>query len=341
MYFAQYNVTDQDVVQYLVRNFTFSVKNDYNGNHCVLSRDVGSFECIATMIQIHNLVEHVASSGQEAVKFETTIHGKNCLGVTPVGDALYCSLLQPHRFIPPPRQQLSEAVMAWEDVAQRILGSAPNFQRTPMLPMNGQGVIEGELLNAFLIRLREATGRTLYRSERSQRKKDAEKAYSSKAKLLDRLQGQHPGLFGLSIALMYSQDYAENVRLKDSADHLEELIETLNDDPWFGKSVGFMWTRHFLSEAGYRYNLVLLFDPEMSPIHTINGTYVLHEWQAITKGAGLDYVLPDCFRNADELLYEIKCSKAAAKYLRLIPDKKFSHFGVSELSSTKSLSELE
>lgn len=69
---------------------------------------------------------------------------------------------------------------------------------------------------------------------------------------------------------------------------------------------------------------------------------MLQEWQASTKGAGLDYVLPDCFRNADEaFLQEIKCAKAAAQYLRLIPDEKFPHFGVSELPSTKSLSELE
>ncbi|MCK5921640.1 MAG: hypothetical protein KAG66_11915 [Methylococcales bacterium] len=341
MYFSQYNLTDQDVVQHIADNFTYPVKNNYHSNFLQLSRDVGSLEAIQTMVRIHYIVEHLTKSKQEAVKFETTIHGKNCLGVTPVGDALYRSLLQPHRFVTPPRQQLSEGLNAWEGVGQRIFGSTPIFQGNPMLPMNAQGVIEGELLNAFLIRLREATGRTLRQSERSLRRKDAQQAYNAKTKLVDRLKEHHPGLFGLSVALMYSQDYAGKVRLKDSAEHLQKLIDALKGDPWFGKSVGFMWTRHFLSEAGYRYNFVLLFDPEMTPVHTLNGSYVLQEWQASTKGAGLDYVLPDFFRNADELLHEIKCAKAAAQFIRLIPDEKFPHFGVSELPSTKSLSELE
>lgn len=238
MYFSQYNLTDQDVVQHIADNFTYPVKNNYHSNFLQLSRDVGSLEAIQTMVRIHYIVEHLTKSKQEAVKFETTIHGKNCLGVTPVGDALYRSLLQPHRFVTPPRQQLSEGLNAWEGVGQRIFGSTPIFQGNPMLPMNAQGVIEGELLNAFLIRLREATGRTLRQSERSLRRKDAQQAYNAKTKLVDRLKEHHPGLFGLSVALMYSQDYAGKVRLKDSAEHLQKLIDALKGDPWFGKSVG-------------------------------------------------------------------------------------------------------
>ena len=98
MYFSQYNLTDQDIVQHIAGNFTYPVKNEYHSNYLMFSRDIGSTEVIQTMVRIHNLVEHLAKSVQEAVKFETTIHGKNCLGVTPIGDALYRSLLQPHRF---------------------------------------------------------------------------------------------------------------------------------------------------------------------------------------------------------------------------------------------------
>lgn len=341
MHFSPFNPTDQVVVQHICNNFIYPAKNDYESNLLHLSHDIGSPDVVQTMIRIHHLVGHLAKSAQEAVKFETTIHEKRCLEITPAGDALYRTLLQAHRFAHLPRQQLSEALKAWEDVAQRILGPTPNFQGNPMLPMNAQGVTEGELMNAFLIRIREATGRKIYKSEHLRRSKEAQRAYNAKTKLVDRLHELHPGLFGLKIALMYSQDFAGKVRLKESAEHLQKLMEALKNDLWFGKSVGYIWTRHYLSEAGYRYNLVLLFDPTITPAHTIDGNYVLQEWQASTKGAGLDCLSANYVRNADELLHDIKCSQAAELYIRLSPDATFPHYGVSELPSAKSLSELE
>lgn len=341
MHFSPFNLTDQDVIQHIRDNFTYPVKNEYGSNYLYLSHDIGSPEAVQTMVRIHHLVGHLAKSAQEAVKFEMTIHEKRFLEITPAGEALYHTLLQPHRFAHLPRQQLSEALKAWEDVSQRILGPTPNFQGNPMCPMNAQGVTEGELMNAQLIRLRETTGRKIYKSDHLRRSKEAQKAYNTKTKLVDRLHELHPELFGLEIALMYSQDYAGKVRLKESAEHLQKLMEALKSDLWFGKSVGYIWTRHYLSEAGYRYNLILLFDPCITPAHTIDGNYVLQEWQASTKGAGLDCLLANYIRNTDELLHDIKCSQAAELYIRLNPDATFPHYGVSELPSAKSLSELE
>ncbi len=341
MHFSPFTPTDMDVVQHISENFTYPVKNEYESNYFHLSHDIGLPEVIQMMVRIHNLVEHLAKSAQEAVKFETTIHEKRFLEITPPGEALYHTLLLPHRFAHLPRQQLSEALKAWDDVSQRILGPTPNFQGNPMRPMNAQGVTEGELMNAQLIRIREATGRKIYKSEQLRRSKEAQKACNAKTKLVDRLHELHPGLFGLKIALMYSQDFAGKVRLKESTEHIQKLMEALNNDLWFGKSVGYIWTRHYLSEAGYRYNLVLLFDPSITPAHTIDSNYVLQEWQASTKGAGLDCLLANYVRNADELFHDIKCSQAAERYIRLSPDATFPHYGVSELPSAKSLSELE
>lgn len=341
MYFTQYAITEQGIIQHISDDFTYLVKNQFGGNQPYLSRDIGSIEGIATIVQISNIVEQIATSAQLAVKFATTIHGKRCLGVTPLGHTLYEFLLNPHRFSPPPRQQLNEALDLWQRITPRILGMNPCFSGDPMHRMNDQAVLEGELLNEVVIAVREYARRKAFKSATAARRKDVQRIDAATSKLVIGLLDQHPNMYGLRVDLMYDQAYAEKVRVKESAEHVQSLIEGLNDDLWFGTSLGFLWTRHFLSEAGYRFNLLLLFDPKITPKQMIDQTKVLKQWLSSTRGAGLDYVLPDGFFKTEELLRYLECSKRAALYLRLTPDAKFPHVGMSELPSKKSLSELE
>lgn len=334
-------LTEQDIVQQICADYSYPVKNQYGGNDVYLSRDFGTIEAIATMVQIHSLVEQIAKSEQPAVKFETTIHGTKFHGITLIGEALYRVLLKQHRFSYPPKQQGSEGLKLWEEIVHRVHGPYRFLSRNPMQPVNDQGVTEGELLNAFAIRIREGARRKRYKQTRDQRRKDAQRLCTTTSKLVTRLLEHYPAMFGVRIELMYRQDHAEKIRLTDSAEHVQKLIEALKDDPWFGKSVGHFWVRKFLSEAGYRTSLFMLFDPSTAPIHSIEVAYVLHQWIECTMGAGLEYVLPYGFYNSEELYRHIECSKMTALILRLIPDANFPHFGVSEPPSRRLQSEFD
>lgn len=243
MYFTQYTITEQDIIQHISDDITYLVKNQLGGNQPYLSRDIGSIEGIATIVQISNIVEQIATSEQVAVNFATTIRGKRCLGVTPLGHTLYEFLLNPHRFSPPPRQQLNEALDLWQRITPRILGMNPCFSGDPMHRMNDQAVLEGELLNEVVIAVRESARRKAFKSAIAARRKDVQRIDAATTKLVIGLLDQHPDMYGLRVDLMYDQAYAEKVRVKESAEHIQGLIEGLNDDLWFGTSVGFLWTR--------------------------------------------------------------------------------------------------
>ena len=341
MFYQQQPLTDQDIVRHLYDDFTFPEMNPSGEESLALSRDFGSVEAIQMMVQIHNLVEQSAKSEQPAIKFETTIYGRRSLGYTLFGERLYQILLGPDTFCSLPKQQLSEAIKRWEEVVPQILGQDARFYGDPVRRMNDQGVTEGELVNALGIRLAEGVRRKAHQLARDQRKKDAQRLCTARTKLISQHLARHSGVFGMRAELMYQKDYAEKVREKDSAEHIQGLIEDLQDDPWFGQLIAYFWNRNFISEAGYRTTLFLLFDSNTTPIDKINGTGVLQQWEERTKGSGLGYIQPERICNVDEILRYIECSKLAAQYLRLKPDTKFPPFGMSNLPGNKPLLTLE
>lgn len=334
-------LTAQDIVQHICADFMFPVTN-LSGEECLaLSRDAGSVGAIQSMVQVHDFVEQNAKFEQPAVKFESTIYGRRWLGYSRAGENLYPIVRSPTPFCPLPRQQLSEALSLWQEVLPQILGTHALFLGNPFRSMNDQGVTEAELVNALASRLAEGACRKAYQLAREQRKKDAQRLYTARTKLLSHLLAQHSGVFGVGVELMYREDCAETIREKDAAEHIQGLIEALQEDPWFGHSIGHFWTRNFISEAGYRTTLFLLFDTHTMPISKIDGTEILQQWMEYTKGAGRGFNRYGGICQIDEVLRYVECSKLAAQYLRLKPDAKYPSFGMTPLPVSQSLSAIK
>lgn len=165
------------------------------------------------MVQVHDFVEQNAKFEQPAVKVETTIYGRRWLGYSRSGENLYPIVLQPTPFCPLPRQQLSEALSLWQEVLPQILGPHARFLGDPVRSMNDQGVTEAELVNALASRLAEGACRKSHQLAREQRKKDAQRLYTARTKLLSHLLAQHSGVFGIGVELMYREDCAETIRV--------------------------------------------------------------------------------------------------------------------------------
>lgn len=335
MYHQQPYPAEQDIVQHIFNDFTFPVPNQFGEASLALSRDIGSLEAIQNMIQVHDFVEQNAKSKQPAVKFDTTIYGRHHLETSFVGEQLYQILLRPKVFCPLPKQQLSNALDLWGEVMPQILGQHAHFYHDPTRPMNDLGVTEGELINALSIRLAEGVRRNSHQLARDQRKKDAQRLCTTRTKLISQLLADHSGVFGVRLELMYQEEYAEKIREKDSAEHLQGLIELLHDDPLFGQLFAYFWNRNFISEAGYRTTLILMFDAQTTPIDKIDGTDVLQLWEEHTKGSGHGFIRQKGICSVDEILRYIECSKLAAQYLRLKPDAKYPPFGMSSLPGYK------
>lgn len=338
MYHQQPYPAEQDIVQHIFNDFTFPVLNQFGEASLVLSRDVGSAEAIQYLVQIHDLVEQNVKFEHPAVKFETSIYGRHCRGYTRAGEMLYPILLNPKTLYPLPKQQLSEAIKLWQEVVPQILGQHASFYGDPVRPMNDQGVTEGELVNALGIRLAEGVRRKSHQLARDQRKKDAQRLCTTRTKLISQLLADHSGVFGMRLELMCREEYAEKIREKDSAEHLQGLIELLYDDPLFGQLIAYFWNRNFISEAGYRTTLFLLFDTHTTPFDKIDGSDVLQLWEERTKGSGHGFIRQKGICSVDEILRYIECSKLAAQYLRLKPDAKYPPFGISSLPGNKSQS---
>ena len=71
--------------------------------------------------------------------------------------------------------------------------------------------------------------------------------------------------FGCYVDFMYNPDCADEIRLAESVQHFQRMIELINDDPSLGKSVGLFWSRLYSIESGYRTRLCPLFDGLTEP----------------------------------------------------------------------------
>ena len=328
----QIQVTANNVFQRIHDDFIYVVVDQRGHADYFLSSDIGPAAAMEWMKQEELFVDLVAKSEQPAVEYEKTLAGTTCRRITPIGEELYRILHVPSR-CNPPNQQISEALKLWEEVKQRLNIRSAVYSGNPMSVI-ANGLLEGEFLNVIITRLREGTRRKRYQIAFQQRKNEARRTASSFTRLVTGIKKHRPGLFGVFFELMYLPEQASQIKLFQSAKHLCQLIDVLKDDPVLGVSVGHFWGRQFLSEAGYRTRLCLLFDEFTTPPDSIDWNFVLQQWKMSTKGAGVGFVRQDYICGADRLIWEIKCTAMRDLYLRLIPNTTYPHFGKSDMSYT-------
>lgn len=326
----QIQVTENDVFQRIYDDYIYIVVNQRGHADYILSCDVGTGAAIECMKQKELFIDLVSKSEQPAVEYEKTLAGTTCRRITPLGAELYRILHLPTG-CNPPNQQLSEGLKLWEEVKHRLNMHSAVYSGNPMHVI-ANGLLEGEFLNVIITRLREGTRRKRYKIASQQRKNEARRTASSFTRLVTGIKKHRPGLFGVFFELMYLPEQASEIKLFQSAKHLCQLIDVLKDDPVLGVSVGHFWGRQFLSEAGYRTRLCLLFDEFTTPPNSIDWTFVLQQWRISTKGAGVGFVRQDYICGADRLLWDIKCTAMRDLYLRLLPNTTYPHFGKSDMS---------
>lgn len=306
--------TTRDLFETILDQYSYPV-TDATGHapDWRLSSDIQDVRSIECMELEERFVDCVAKSTELPFVFEKTLNGTTLKKENRLGELFYELLsLQDEATNPDGRNQhlklpttfkiiyggrykhyeVSENLQILHSVAAALdLGKA-NFYCDPTLEMGDHWVLEGELINSFVTRLREATKRKSVKTNLAERRKDASQCFTKTKRYIDHLYANSPDLFGVHMVLCYEKvdpDYP--ISLKESHGDLMKFLDTVETEPGKDYHVGWWWKREYMKELGYHYHLVLFFDGN----DTQHGSTALRrfyegEWRSATQNRGSSFM---------------------------------------------------
>ena len=278
--------------------------------------------------------EIVINSGdvKPFLKFSTTFKIRNCDRKLP---AEY-------------KYEVSENSKILSAVASNLNLKRANFSGNPMSTMGIEGLLEGELINSFVIRLREATNRESFKKKVAERNKKSTQSFTKAKRYIERLYANYPALFCVRIAVCYKEQYENMMLLEKSAHYLTKFLEAFETDLNLGSPVGWFWKREYITEVGYRYYLFVFFDGQKTLYDPMNIQFVYGSyWQSVTGNQGTYFIPPvpemvykhsgtelpgqGYSDSLESVLSSIKCMFMRDILLRLERTEGFDHFGIGKL----------
>ena len=338
-------ITSEDVYQALSADYHFQTVGIDGATYFQQSKDLSSVS-LARIIQEHEFVEAVSKSSGPAFVFEKTLSGSKLTKSLPISRSFY-DLLEIPKGDTPPLHEPSGYSKVLSEVALRLnLPSAP-FSGNPMSMISVDGLLEGELVNTLVARLREAAKRKSLRDAILEQKRLTTQRFSTFRRYLHRLIQNYPNLYALRLDFGYTVDTAAGITKEESAIHLNRFLSLLESDFIFNAFAGCWWRREYLSEVGNRYHLIVFVDSQKSPYDQAFLQFLGNNWNDITGGKGLCYnhtYRKDDYRswgagpvhnlwqdNQDLLLRGVKLMLAGECYLRLKKDLGTENAGMGKL----------
>lgn len=340
-----------------------------NGTQWILSQDIQNEQPIAYMDAVEQFVESVAKSEELPFIFDKNFEGITLKKPNNLGELFYNLLKQHNKNVVNPSEfktinvlsntfrirysyqvrhkyEISENMEILYDVASNLNLNIANFTGNPMLKITNDGLLEGELINSFVTRLREATKRKSFKTKVDERKKESSQSFNKTKRYIERLHANSLYLNGVRMVICYQNQYANSISLAESNVHLMKFLDAFETDSTLGSPVGYWWKREYMSETSYRYYLIVFFNTtyDQTQMHNAYNSY----WSSITGGQGLYFIpgVPDrdhqrC--NAMPLLQggymdglhsissSIQRMFMRDIFLRLERNRKFDYFGMDKL----------
>ncbi len=292
---------------YQYPNYTLDGSTDW-----LCSQDIQNQETLRNLEQQEAFVKQVSQSNEMAFIFGETPSGCHLKKTNPLGQLFYELLIpatvtvhrpygQKHylKFPMSSETHLTPRLTQLPDWCQYVkseylkhvdrivcdlrLGKA-EFTGNPMHEI-AKGLNEGQLINSFIIRVREACKSPDFKSSLTRRKKASEEAFRQTEDYIKGLQTKMPALYAIPLVLGYP--YANNqeaVTLEASTHHLQQFLENCQADPNLQAPVGWWWKRECLTELGYRYALFFFFDGSITHYSSLQ---ILKEyrqyWHTVTQ----------------------------------------------------------
>jgi hypothetical protein len=365
--------TADDVFESILYNYLYPCTDTIkNTVHWIFSQDIKDEQSLRCMELEENFVESVAKSKELPFVFDKSMEGTIIKKGNRLGELFYDLLVQQNvspanlnsylvstnfkiRAIshPPytPRYEESENLKVLASVAEALNLNHANFTGNPMSKISNEGLLEGELINSFVTRLREAMKRKSFKARAAERKKESSQSFTKTKRYIDRLCTNNPGsLYGVRMVIYYSEKYAKSITLEGSHTHLMSFLETSGTDLTSYSPIGWWWKREYMTELSYYYSVILFFDIVKNPYNEIliKEVYDRH-WSSVTEGRGEYYVpsilqrdyqrcgmgvLQQMGKSGERLDLFLSITQRMLMrdiFLRLEPNKKFNHFGMGEL----------
>lgn len=339
------NPTAHEVFESIWRGYCYPNSNVPPSG--ILSQDFQN-EAFITYLEVREkFVDSVAKKGAlppfifDRSLQETTLKKKNRLG------KLFYNLSAMNaenrvitsQFDPNLPYEVSENSKILSEVANQLSFNDITFTGNPMSKINTAGLLEGDLINTFVDRLRDAIERKAFQTKVAERKKDSTQCFKETKSFIEHLNANNLDLYGVPMVFCYRMELASAIKLADSDYHLKTFLKALETDSAPNSAIGWCWKREYITELSYCYHLVLFFGSSRIFYNppSLQDTY-RNYWNAATAGQGACFIprIPDIELygypySFPGLLSEIQRMLMRDIFLRLEPNPKFDHVGMGTL----------
>lgn len=286
---------------------------------------------LGAMPLIESFVANAIKTTDLPFVFDKTLAGTELLRTNPLGREIYPLLGMPYR-LEIPKYEASEHAKLFLSVAERLSLAKATISNNPMAIVSADGVREGEVLNALVIRLRDAAGKKDFQHNLDQRRIDCKQWTSRAQRLTQRLVENHPGLCMFAADLQYQPNLTSEIRLRDAANHFENYLARFESYLGPEALVGHMWFRNYLPEVAYRTQLYCFVAPHR--MQDFQGVVIrlADLWSEVTQRQGMAIVPWQPSPVTEQVVSAIKQAIMSNAYLRLAEGRQdMDHIGTSDI----------
>lgn len=331
-------------------NLLIAIKDDYQytlddqfGNTILkVSYDITPGLSLEQLEFEFKFVEMVIKTERIPFEFTKSMMGTTLKRTNKLGSIFY-ELLKFPKGISPPKYEPSEYSKVISAAWFQLNLDRVYFTGNPLSILNHDGLREGELINSFIILLRESIKSVAFRRKVKERKDYSTQTFNKSKRYVERLLSNNPGLF----AMRFDLTHEDETSIEKSTRQMCKLTDTFEWNSNLGFPVGWWWKREFLSEIGYRIHLIVFFNVHNTLCDQALALTVAEHWQSIANGRctclnlsdyaanhktwGAGYLQHPYQGNLEALLYSVKLMLGRDEFLRIEQDKKYPHWVMGEL----------
>ncbi|MFZ1548574.1 MAG: hypothetical protein WAT12_16005 [Candidatus Nitrotoga sp.] len=339
------NPTIDEILQSIYMGYvypTFDAFGNVNGN---LSCDIGNGSILQWLKLAEDFVASAAKS-DKAFDIDKGMEGMVLKKKNHCGTLFYDLCGHLRGLSNPPQHEMSEEAKILSDNAIKLGLHLANFTGNP-LSIISAGVLEGDLINSLVTRTRESLKRPRYKKHLQARKKEVTQNIIRTTRYFNRLSVNHPNLYVVRIYFGYQLEHASGITLVDTNEHLIKFVEAFNTGLANGFQVGWWCKRGYMTEVGYSYHFILLFDGQKTPSHNNFVNDLGSQWNSVVGDKGTfvtsvydvhnhktwatGFLQQGYLSNLENLLLSIKLMLMQDIYLKLHNGDKFPHINMGSL----------
>lgn len=282
--FHPYEICDSDIAYMIFQDFQFPAIDQFGSIRWYASADIRSGDYCASLLAYEKLAKLISQTNGPAFIIDRRYGGTVLKKTLPVGKRFLETQLQNLLIATPMDYLPSESHQVLTKVAKDQNLGLVSFTQNPLAPVNHEGLREADLVNSFVIRVREALELASIKKRIEVRGKQFHNRSKMVQRNLDRLQ-----LITLNPRIVEVRlDYlggSKPVSLNDSEAHIMQSLADLHESAY--APLWPFWKRQHTSEAGYNYRCLLVYDglfleSVQTSIHHLVGL-----WQKLTDGHGI------------------------------------------------------